>query len=81
MRAKWFRRHGWFYLPLSAAGVIAWVLAGVFCLTVFLAIDRHSHSVSDTLYGIFPFFVCTFLLLDWLGSRTSGPSTDGQSGS
>ena len=42
-----------------------------FCAQVFWAVDRQSHSVSDTLYGIFPFFVCTFLLLDWVASRTS----------
>ncbi len=46
--------------------------AVIFCATVFVAVDRHSHSVSDTLYGIFPFFVCTFLLFDWVGSRTCG---------
>ena len=39
--------------------------------TVFKAVDRHSHSVSDTLYGVFPFFVCTFLLFDWIGGKTS----------
>jgi hypothetical protein len=43
----------------------------LFCVTVFRAIDRHSHSVSDTLYGVFPFYICTFLLLDWLGRKTS----------
>ncbi len=47
------------------------LLAGLFCITVFTAVDRHAHSVSDTLYGIFPHFVCTFLLLDWIGGRTS----------
>ncbi len=46
-------------------------MALIFCGTVFLAVDRHSHSVSDTLYGVFPFFACTFLLLDWIGSRSS----------
>jgi hypothetical protein len=71
MKATWFKRFGWFYLPVSAPGGIVWFLAGLFCLTVFRAIDRHSHSVSDTLYGIFPFFVCTFLLLDWIGGRTT----------
>jgi hypothetical protein len=40
-------------------------------LTVFTAVDRHSHSVSDTLYGVFPSFVCTFLMLDWIAGRTS----------
>ena len=48
--------------------------AFAFCLTVFRAVDRHSHSVSDTLYGVFPFFVCTFLLLDWIGGRTTDES-------
>lgn len=74
MHAQWFSRKGWLYVPVSAPGVVLWILAALFCATVFLAIDRHSHSVSDTLYGIFPFFVCTFLMLDWIGSRTSDPS-------
>jgi hypothetical protein len=71
MKANWFKRLGWFYVPTSVPGAITWLAAGLFCLTVFRAVDRHSHSVSDTLYGVFPFFVCTFLLLDWIGSRTS----------
>jgi hypothetical protein len=72
MSDRWFSRIGWFYVPVSVPGAIVCVLAALFCATVFVAVDRHSHSVSDTLYGIFPFFVCTFLLVDWVGSRTSG---------
>ena len=72
MKTKWFKSFGWFYLPVSVAGTVVCLLAAIFCLTVFTAVDRHSHSVSDTLYGIFPFFVCTFLMVDWIGSRTSG---------
>jgi hypothetical protein len=72
MSNRWFSRIGWFYVPSSMPGVILWILAALFCATVFVAVDRHSHSVSDTLYGIFPFFVCTFLLVDWVGSRTCG---------
>ncbi len=71
MKTKWFKKLGWFYLPVSVPGGVACLFAVVFCLTVFRAVDRHSHSVSDTLYGIFPFFVCTFLLLDWLARKTS----------
>ena len=71
MKTNWFKRVGWLFVPVSIPGALACVLAAGFCLTVFRAVDRHSHSVSDTLYGVFPFFVCTFLLLDWLGSRTS----------
>jgi hypothetical protein len=46
-------------------------MALAFCAQVFWAIDRRSHSVTDTLYGVFPFFVCTFLLLAWIATHTS----------
>ncbi len=72
MNTRWFQRWGWFYVPASFPGFFLWGVAAGFCLSVFGAVDRHSHSASDTLYGVFPFFVCTFLLLDWVGSRTAG---------
>jgi hypothetical protein len=71
MKSTWFSRTGWFYVPASVAGAIVSLLAIIFCTTVFIAVDRHSHSVSDTLYGVFPFFACTFLLVDRVASRTS----------
>jgi len=74
MKARWFKRFGWFYFPVSVPGAIVCVLTALFCLTVFRAVDGHSHSVSDTLYGVFPYFACAFLLVDWLASRTSNPS-------
>jgi hypothetical protein len=70
----WFKRIGWFYLPASGVGVIITLMAFSFCAQVFLVVDRRSHSVTDTLYGVFPFFICTFLLLDWIASRTSRPA-------
>jgi hypothetical protein len=78
MKPNRFARCGWFYLPVSAAGVVIYLLAAMFCATVFVAVDRHSHSVSDTLYGIFPYFVCTFLMVDWIAGRTtsSGQQTE-----
>jgi len=71
MKSSLFTRVGWFYLPCSVAGFVLCLLALGFCATVFVAVDRHSHSVSDTFYGIYPFFVATFLLLDWIARRLS----------
>ena len=71
MKANWFKRWGWFYVPSSVSGAVLSLLAIAFCVTVFTAVDRQSHSVSDTFYGVFPFFACTFLLLDWIGRRAS----------
>lgn len=74
MKTQWFKRLGWFYLPISLPGMVITLGALAFCAQVFWAIDRQSHSMSDTLYSIFPFFVCTFLLLDWVAARTSNRS-------
>jgi hypothetical protein len=68
---RWFKPFGIVFLPVSPMGWLATLLPAAFCIQVFLAIDRHSHSVSDTLYGIYPFWVPTFLLWAWLASRTS----------
>lgn len=70
MRQPWFRRFGWFHVPASFPGAMVTLLALLFCVNVFIAVDRHSHSASDTLYGVFPFFTCTFLLLDWVARNT-----------
>ena len=72
MTRTWFRPWGWIHRPVSWQGFVIVALASAFCLQVFLAVDRRSHSVSDTLYGIFPFVVPTLLLLDWVAARTGG---------
>jgi hypothetical protein len=74
MKTQWFKRLGWFYLPVSLPGAIITLAALAFCVQVFVAVDRHSHSVSDTLYGVFPFFASGFLLFDWIAGRTSRQS-------
>ena len=47
-------------------GIVLVVLILTFCIQVFLAVDRHSHSVSDTFYGIFPYVVPRLLVLNWI---------------
>ena len=75
MKDHWFERFGWVYRPVSWQGLVLVLLTLVFCVQIFLAVDRHSHSVSDTLYGVFPYFGCCFLLLDWVASNTSSGRT------
>ena len=69
---NWFTAWGWVYRPTSAAGLAVVALTLAFCVQVFIAVDRNSHSVSDTLYGIFPFVVPALMLLNWVASKTSG---------
>jgi len=69
---RWFRSVGIFFVPASFAGVLVSALALAFCGQVFWAIDRHSHSVSDTLYGVFPYWAPALLGLAWIADRTGG---------
>jgi hypothetical protein len=48
----WFRPWGWVHRPVSAPRTLLLLLALAFCIQLFVAVDSHSHSVSDTLYGI-----------------------------
>ena len=75
MKRQWFTPWGLIYLPVSFEGFAVTVAALAFCAQVFWAIDRHSHSVTDTLYGIYPFWGVTFLGLMFIASRSSGEKT------
>ena len=74
MKKSWFKTWGWIYRPISMPGVILVLLAIAFSVQVFIAVDRESHSVSDTLYGVFPYIVPCFLVLVWVASKTSSDS-------
>jgi hypothetical protein len=75
MRHNWFASWGWVYRPVSWQGFFLVLLVGVFCVQVFIAVDRHSHSASDTLYGIFPYVVPSLMLLNWIASKTCRSTT------
>ncbi len=68
---KFFRTTKFIHLPISMAGYLIWFIGLAFLITVFISIDKGSHSVSDTIYGIFPFFASVFLLIEWFTSKTS----------
>jgi hypothetical protein len=68
---RWFAPWGWTYRPVSLAGGVLVALGAVFCAQVFVAVDRHAHSASDTLYGVYPFVVPTLIVLNWIASKTS----------
>jgi hypothetical protein len=68
----WFRPAGILFVPVSALGWLTSALAIAFGAQVFWFVDSHSHSVSDTLYGVFPFWAPTFLALAWIADRTGG---------
>lgn len=70
MNIIWFKKVGIIFIPVSIVGVLLYLLTLGFCATVRMAIDRNTHSVSDFLYGIFPYIVSAFTILFWIASNT-----------
>ena len=66
-----FKNKGWYYLPISPAGWI--LLLGAIATDVwfFMAIDRNSHSASDTLINFLPFFASVWVIFSYFASNTS----------
>jgi hypothetical protein len=71
MKSAWFRTWGWIYRPVAVQGWIVVAIFAVFCGNAFIAVDRHSHSAGDTLYGTFPFVVAALGIVGWIASRTT----------
>ena len=72
MMLRWFAPWGLLYRPLTWQAVLLLLMTTIFCVHIFLVVDHRSHSVSDTLYGVFPFVVPTLLVLERIASKTSG---------
>lgn len=71
MTQKWFKKAGWIYLPINAAGFIVTALAILFMVPVIMAVDRNAHSVTDELYEIFIYGTCTAFWWKWVAEKTS----------
>jgi amino acid transporter len=75
MTIFWFKKVGWIYKPTSIIGWIITVITIVLCIQVFFAVDSHSHSVSDTFYGVFPYIISYLVVAGWIASKTSKDNT------
>lgn len=71
MARSWFRPWGWIFLPVAWQGVLVTLGALAFSLQIFLFVDAHSHSVSDTLYGVFAYLVPCWILVYWVATKTA----------
>ena len=71
MKQIWFKRAGWFYLPVHMMGFIITIGAIIFMVQVCMAVVRNGHSVSDDLYEIFVYGTCTAFWWKWVAEKTS----------
>lgn len=73
MKFPWFKCMGIFFIPTTGIGWL--ILAGglIYSVSVFIDIDRKSHSVSDTLMNFaFNLLIigAVYSLIAFLASRT-----------
>jgi hypothetical protein len=59
MSKLWFRRRGILFIPVSIMGWLLAAFAVILCIYMFITIDSHSHSASDTLR---PFIINAFIV-------------------
>ena len=71
MKSVYFKRFGIFYYPVHAAGWLSTLGAAALCVWFFIAIDRNSHSVSDTLIHFFVYASSVAFWWKWLAEATS----------
>ena len=71
MKTHWFAKKGWFYVPVSPIGWLILIFTNILIIHDFMAVDRHSHSVSDTYYGFLPYGAAYFFGYCWIASNTA----------
>ncbi len=71
----WFQPWGWLYRPVSYAGWIVVLVVFMFCLHTAVFVDSRVHSVSDTLYGVFPYWIPALGIYIWIGANTCRKET------
>jgi hypothetical protein len=71
MKKIWFKKTGFLYMPVHVIGVLITLMTAAITVFFFVAIDRQSHSVSDTLIDFFVYFTCTAFWWKWIAEKTS----------
>lgn len=71
MNNIWFKKFGWIYIPVHSMGLLVTFVGLLTDMMFFVAIDRNSHSASDTLSEFFVYFTCVFFWWRWVAEKTS----------
>jgi hypothetical protein len=73
---KLFKKQGWIYVPVHGFG---WLITGVLMVLatgLFVGIDRHAHSASDTLIGFLPYGTSLAAIYFFIAINTSTNKND-----
>lgn len=68
---KWFKKLRGSYIPSSWQGWLTYIPYVTFLVITFMAVNRQEHSASDVFFGIFPYWICAAIVMQWLAGRKS----------
>ncbi len=71
IHGPWFKETGLGFLPVNLAGIVVAIAVLIFNGIYFMAVDKNSHSASDTLINFFVGFTCAAFWYQWIAKRTS----------
>lgn len=70
-RGAWFVKIRGSYLPCSWQGALTYVPMIAFLITIVAFTLQNTDSITEALYVMFPYFVCTGVVMHWLAARKS----------
>ena len=70
MKHVWFKKIGWFYLPIHPMGFAVLLGLLLFMVPIVAATIRTGNSVSDNLYQLFVYSSCTLFWGKWIAENT-----------
>lgn len=68
---KWFKKLRGSYIPISWQGWLTYIPYVSFLVITFIAVNRSESSVSDVIFGIFPYWICAAIVMQWLAGCKS----------
>lgn len=67
----WFKEVRGSYLPNSWQGWLTYIPFIYWLVSTLIAVNRNSHSVSDFIYNIVPYWVSGAVVMHWVAKATS----------
>lgn len=68
---KHFKRLGWIYSPVSAAGWIITLLFAAIQVITLISIDSNYNSLCHSLIRFFPYFISISVVWYWIAANMS----------
>lgn len=70
-KKPWFKQIRGSYIPVSWQGGVSYVPMVAFMVTVLIFSVQNAESIAGGLYYMFPYFVCTAVVMHWFAKLKS----------